>query len=67
MLKYTPTGRKYVVFKSIRHGHSFFSLTGGQYDDNVCDVVGTYDTAWECQEKIGIPEEHRTPKSEDSP
>lgn len=60
----TPTGTKYVVFKSRRFGHMFFSLSGGEYAPEVHEVVGGFDTAWECQEKIGIPVEHRTPKED---
>lgn len=64
MLTPAPTDKKYVVFKSRRFGHSFFSLSGGGYETDMYEVVGGYDTAWECQEKIGIPEKYRAPKEE---
>ncbi len=54
------SGKKSIVLRSRQFGTSFFSFNDGQYEADWHELVGTHDTAHECQAVIGIPPQHRS-------
>lgn len=68
MKKIIPTEKigKYVILEGIEHGNRFFTTysggdpTKGHTGETWYRLLGWADTCYEAQEKLGIPEVHRT-------